>query len=674
MSRFDADDPRFTAYALGELDDADERATVETICDRDPEARACVAGVRETAALLTAELSGAPGIELSDLQRKAIRDAGATPSVKPSRRGLWIAGGAALAAAAAGIVMVVATPMGAKRAPTGSSAETLDRTVAVSSSPDPVATPVAGDDGYMAGSDTSTADNKLADHPAGVLGALRGGSGTGRGYGDITGSADFSTGIDGDGRFAVNLPNREAYAHTKDNDFVDVSEDPRSTFSIDVDTGSYSNIRRMLRTRQLPPADAVRIEEMINYFEYDYPAPATEHPFSLSAEVGRAPWNRENLLVKIGVQGKAIEQQVRPRSNLVFLVDVSGSMAQANKLPLLKRSVRLLVDSLDAEDRVAIVVYAGAAGQVLPSTPVRDRRKILRALDRLEAGGSTNGGAGIELAYRIAARHFVQGGINRVLLATDGDFNVGVSHTGGLVRLVEEKAKSGVFLTVLGFGMGNYNDAMLEEISNKGNGHYAYIDTLNEARKVLVHELDSTLVTIAKDVKIQIELNPREVARYRLIGYANRILAHRDFTDDAVDAGEIGAGHSVTALYELVPARPAATGAGGLKYQTDRVLTAAADAGELMNVKLRYKRPDGDTSRLVEAAIGASVAERPSADFQLASGVAAFGMLLRDSEHKGDASYGQVVKLIEGGLGRDRFGYRRELLELVRIARSLDRR
>jgi Ca-activated chloride channel family protein len=677
--RFDADDPRFTAYALGEIDDSAERAAIEAVLERHASAREYVAAIRETGDLLTAELSAAPQPQLSDIQRQSIKQAAARPATPSPRRALWIAGAAAAAVAVIAVIAGGGTEADRKEvashsAPSGATGESSGESSVANNSE------VFVDSGAPIQEEVGDYEALLAAKPASTTTGVeteRGATGAGRydkNKDALRQGGQFAMQAGDDGLFARdNRGNREAYSHTADNPFTEVAKDPRSTFSIDVDTGSYSNVRRMLNARRLPPADAVRIEEMINYFDYEYPQPATEHPFSLSAEVGQAPWSRDHLLVKVGVQGKELSQRVRPRANLVFLVDVSGSMSDASKLPLLKRGIGMLVKSLDPEDRVAVVVYASASGLVLPSTPVSQRRKILGALDRLSAGGSTNGGAGIELAYKIAADNFVQGGINRVLLATDGDFNVGVSHTGGLVRLVEDKAKSGVFLTVLGFGMGNYNDAMLEEISNKGNGHYAYIDTVNEARKVLVHELDSTLMTIAKDVKIQVEFNPKKVASYRLIGYANRILAHRDFDDDAVDAGEIGAGHSVTALYEIVPARGAAATGGGLKYQSGGALTAAADADELMNLKLRYKKPDGDTSRLVEVAIPAAASETPSGDFKLAAGVAAFGMLLRNSEHRGDASYPMVLSLVEGGVGRDLFGYRRELVSLVRKAAALDR-
>ncbi|MCA9707129.1 MAG: VWA domain-containing protein [Myxococcales bacterium] len=467
----------------------------------------------------------------------------------------------------------------------------------------------------------------------------------------------------------------EAYDHVAENEFVAVADDPRSTFSIDVDTASYSNMRRFLEDGSLPPVDAVRIEELVNYFSYDYRSPTGGDPFSLTAEVGTCPWNETHRLVHVGLQGKIIDQSEVPARNLVFLFDVSGSMNDPDKLPLLKRAFSLLVDNLRPDDKVSIVVYAGASGVVLEPTSGARKGDILAALDRLQAGGSTNGGAGIHSAYAMASKGFIQGGINRVILATDGDFNVGATSEGDLVRLIEDKRKSGVFLSVLGFGSGNLKDATMEKLADKGNGNYAYIDGIAEARKVLVEEAGATLVTIAKDVKIQVEWNPAEVASFRLIGYENRKLAHSDFNDDTKDAGEIGAGHSVTALYEIVPA-----GAGEhqgrvdpLKYQTGSRPKVAAASTETMHVKIRYKAPDGDESRLVELPVNVPVRALAdtSDDFRFSAAVAEFGMLLRDSEHRGRATFGGVTDLAEGALGRDEHEVRREFLSLVEQAAAL---
>jgi len=471
----------------------------------------------------------------------------------------------------------------------------------------------------------------------------------------------------------------DRYDRLVENPFRMVKDHPLSTFSIDVDTASYANVRRfLLREGRLPPPDAVRIEELINYFDYDYPGPEGDVPFAAHIEVAGCPWHAEHRLVRIALKGREIPTERRPPANLVFLLDVSGSMNSPDKLPLLREGMKLLASQLRDDDRVAIVVYASAEGLVLPSTPGFQRQRIIAALDRLRAGGSTNGGAGIQLAYRIARENFIEGGVNRVLLCTDGDFNVGTTSTGDLVRVVEEKARSGVFLSVLGFGRGNLNDAMMETISNKGNGNYAYIDSITEARKVLVGQMGGTLVTIAKDVKIQVEFNPVRVAAYRLIGYENRILAAEDFNDDTKDAGEIGAGHTVTALYEVVPAGVAVDvpGVDPLKYQSPMAPRQdPSTRRELLTVKLRYKEPDGQTSQRVEFPVvdsGRSFGET-SADFQFAAAVAAFGMLLRDSRYKGTATYDGVLEIASAARGPDVHGYRAELVEMVRRAKALSR-
>ena len=469
--------------------------------------------------------------------------------------------------------------------------------------------------------------------------------------------------------------NREGYDRIRDNPFVSVTENPLSTFSIDVDTASYSNLRRFLNSGTLPPKDAVRIEEMINYFSYDYPDPEGEQPFSVHVEVAQAPWRPEHRLLMVGLKGKEMAWEQRPSSNLVFLLDVSGSMQPANKLPLLKAALRLLIERLGENDRVALVVYAGASGLVLPSTPADQKERILAALERLEAGGSTHGSSGIQLAYETAVAHFIRGGINRVILATDGDFNVGLTDQGALTRLIEEKAQSGVFLSVLGFGVGNYQDSTLEKLADQGNGNYASIDTLQEARKVLIEEIHSTLVTIAKDVKIQIEFNPLQVAAYRLVGYENRLLSQEDFNDDTKDAGEIGAGHTVTALYEIVPVGQEA-GVGSvdaLRYQRRTETTEQATTGELLTLKLRYKDPETTQSQLLELVVRDSGREyaRASEDFKFAAAVASFGMLLRESPHQGTTTLESVLELAEEGQGADAHGYRSEFLELVRKARGL---
>ena len=470
--------------------------------------------------------------------------------------------------------------------------------------------------------------------------------------------------------------NTEAYDAVDENPFHRVADEPLSTFSIDVDTASYANVRRFLTQGQRPPSGSVRIEELINYFSYSYPEPGAEVPFSITTEVAGCPWAPDHRLVQIGLKGRTLADEDRPASNLVFLLDVSGSMNRPNKLPLLKRSMAMLVEQLSENDSVAIAVYAGASGLVLPPTNCHQKEVVLQALERLSAGGSTNGGAGIQLAYDLATQHFIPGGVNRVILCTDGDFNVGVTDQGSLVELIEAKASSGVFLSVLGFGMGNYKDSTLEKLADRGNGNYAYIDTLDEARKVLVEEMGGTLVTIAKDVKIQVEFNPAEVAAFRLVGYENRLLAHQDFSDDTKDAGEIGAGHTVTALYEVVPVGVASAAAGidPLRYQEPvRQPTEAAASGELLTVSLRYKEPDGERSKLLSRPLVDSRASyfEASDDFQFAAAVAGFGMLLRGSEQAGSLSWGAVSELAQDGVGDDPSGRRRAFLELVERASRL---
>lgn len=513
----------------------------------------------------------------------------------------------------------------------------------------------------------------------------------------------------------------EAYARIHDNPFASPLQEPLSTFSIDVDTAAYSNMRRFLTQGSWPPADAVRIEELVNYFSYDYAPPKSEtrnpkpettkddladQPFAVHLEVAGCPWNADHRLVRVGLKGKEIAHDQRPVSNLVFLIDVSGSMQDANKLPLVKVGLKRLVEQLTENDRVSIVVYAGASGLVLDSTNATQKDVILSAIENLQAGGSTNGGQGIQLAYALARKHFIQKGTNRVILCTDGDFNVGITNQDDLTKLIEEEAKSGVFLSVLGFGMGNLKDSTLEKLADKGNGNYAYIDTLREAHKVFVEQMTGTLITIAKDVKIQIEFNPSQVGAYRLIGYENRMLAAQDFHDDTKDAGEIGAGHTVTALYEIIPpnklpAQPKPVLEEKLKYQPNvnspaskKVDTSVPpgavppnsltgqgflkpkdtnDSGELMTIKLRYKQPDADKSSLIEQTLvdqGRSFAQA-STDFRFAASVASFGMLLRHSPHRGNGTLDAVAEIAESALGPDKSGYRAEFVGLVRSAKAL---
>jgi Ca-activated chloride channel family protein len=471
--------------------------------------------------------------------------------------------------------------------------------------------------------------------------------------------------------------NREGYDKITENPFLKVQDNPLSTFSIDVDAASYSNVRRFINNKELPPAGAVRIEEMINYFTYQYPQPQNGEPFSVNTELSQCPWNKNHRLMLIGLQGKIIPAETLPASNLVFLIDVSGSMMEENKLPLVQSSLKLLTDQLRPQDKVSIVVYAGNAGLVLPSTSGDHKTTIKDAIDRLEAGGSTAGGAGIKLAYATAKQNFIQGGNNRVILCTDGDFNIGVSSDDELETLIEQKRETGVFLTVLGYGMGNYQDAKMQKLADKGNGNHAYIDGIGEAKKVLIHEFGGTLFTIAKDVKLQIEFNPTKVQGYRLIGYENRLLAKEDFNNDKKDAGELGSGHTVTALYEIIPAgvpTKELANVDALRYQTTKQTKPSEQfTNELLNIKLRYKQPDESTSKLLQHLVKDDniILENTSSNFRFAAAVASFGMLLRHSQYKGNFSYDDIVQLASQATGSDTEGYRKEFIQLVQNAEQL---
>lgn len=471
------------------------------------------------------------------------------------------------------------------------------------------------------------------------------------------------------------LPSEE-YNEIVENGFMKVKDTPLSTFSIDVDAAAYSNMRRYLNKGQLPPADAVRTEELINYFSYDYAKPTGDAPVKITTEVGACPWNPVHRLVRIGLKAREIPTENLPVSNLVFLIDVSGSMYGAERLDLVKSSLKLLVNNLRDKDRVAIVVYSGAAGERLPSTSGSDKQKIKDAIDELEAGGSTAGGAGIELAYKIARKNFVPGGNNRIILCTDGDFNVGISSGKALEKLIEKERETGVFLTVLGYGMGNYKDGKMQVLAEKGNGNHAYIDNLQEANRVLVNEFGATMHTVAKDVKLQVEFNPAQVQAYRLIGYESRLLQDEDFNNDAKDAGEMGAGHTVTAFYEVIPAGVESDYAGKvdeLKYQKPEKTVPVSLSKELLTVKLRYKQPDGDSSKRIEVTLADDKTNKVSVDFHFASAVAMFGQLLRDSDYKGTATYDKIISLAKTGLGKDAKGYKREFIRLVEIAKGLDK-
>ena len=475
------------------------------------------------------------------------------------------------------------------------------------------------------------------------------------------------------GTAALNYSNQnpnETYNTIDQNSFVSVNGKPRSTFSIDVDKAAYANIRRMINNGNQPPKDAVKIEEMINYFDYEYNDPEKGEPFSINTELAICPWNDKHKLMQIGIKGKTMDQMEVPASNLVFLLDVSGSMNNQNKLPLLKSSLKLLLNQLREDDRVAIVVYAGSAGLVLPSTSASNKSKILKAIDNLSAGGSTAGGAGIELAYKVAKRNFIIGGNNRVILGTDGDFNVGISKTGGLKDLIKEKAKSGIYLTCLGFGMGNYRDDMLETLAHSGNGNHAYIDSMQEAYLVLGKEFAGTVFAIAKDVKIQVEFNPSIVAAYRLIGYESRLLEDEDFKDDKKDAGELGAGHTVTALYEIIPVGLKSKfikEVEGLKYQKN---DAVGLESEMATARIRYKPIHSNKSKELVKVVNNSGREwlDCSSDFQFACSVALFGMLLSDSKYVADGDYNLVSEMAKNSKGKDSEGYRGEFIRLVGTA------
>ncbi len=706
---------QLTAFVMGELH-GDELKMVEDAISRSPELKREADAIRAFSGTLWDELSAEPKAELDLGRQRAIRQQVKGASATKSARNWWTLAvpGLAVAACATFLVYPRLKNHDVMPLPTKSEATKVDSANDASEVkfvPAAADSAEAEDQKTLKEVDASAPQEKattqtekpsgvnlsklgvgvgkvaqapvarydLADVPASTnsygsaAGGIRakksqGGPQTYMGSGFVGRPGPAKGEMDEAGGF-----NTEAYDRIYDNPFKLASQDPLSTFSADVDTASYANVRRFVTSGQKPPKDAVRIEELVNYFKYDYPEP-TDRPFSVSVEVSEAPWSG-NRLVRIGMRAKDIEWGKTPPSNLVFLIDVSGSMDNPERMPLVRQSLKLLVDKLTGNDRVAIVVYAGSSGLVLPSTPVNEKQRIMDAIDNLHAGGSTNGGEGIKLAYKVALENLVPGGINRVILATDGDFNVGVTSQGELIRIVESEAKKGVFLSVLGYGMGNYKDSTLEKLADKGNGNYAYIDTINEARKALVEEIGGTLMTVAKDVKLQVEFNPEHVEGYRLIGYENRILAHEDFNNDAKDAGDIGAGHVVTAFYEVVAkgGKINVTGVDPLKYSQPKTQAKASGAGELLTVKLRYKAPEASKSSLIEYAVKDSgkKLDEASGDFKFAAGVAAFGMLLRDSEHKGTSSYDKVLELSGDNLGDDKSGYRKEFVELVRKAQKL---
>jgi len=691
-----------TAYALGELS-GDDLATVERLL-ADPaaaDARAHVAEVRGTAAALKAIREQELPERSADL-RKAVLTAAVgrgavTPAEAPQagRRGgigKWILSLGSCAAvalvAAAMLLPAVQSSREAARRQVALMSEREARFAGASADGRPAARDVAGAPLEVEIEESAT-DYELSMPVV---------SGSGGGYGGQAGSSARAARVGGSAEFRVitaepagdlerdAVPTTERYNRFTENPFRGVGEQPLSTFSIDVDTASYANARRFLQAGQRPPRDAVRIEELVNYFRYDYPEPKGDEPFSVTVDAAACPWREGHRLVRVGLKGRDVARDARPAGNLVFLVDVSGSMNEPDKLPLVQRALLMLVDELTENDRVAIVTYAGNAGLVLPSTSGDQKQKIRGAMEALRAGGSTHGSAGINLAYEQAAERFIQGGANRVILCTDGDLNVGVTSDAALVDLIKQKAAGGTFLTVLGFGTGNLQDEKMEKLADNGNGVYAYIDGVREARKVLVEELTGSTITIAKDVKIQVEFNPAQVASYRLLGYENRVLAAKDFRDDKKDAGEIGAGRTVTALYEIVlvgdrAGAAAARGAEPLKYQPAPApappVAKPAEEGpasrELLTVKLRWKKPEADTSTLLEVPLedkGGAFDAAP-ADLRFAAAVAAFGMLLRESEHKGTATLPLVAEIAGSALGRDRGGYRAEFLDLVRQAEAV---
>jgi Ca-activated chloride channel family protein len=700
------DDPKWTAYVLGELNDA-ERAQVENELESSAAAREVVEEIRLATSLLKEELAKDTVVGLSTKQRRAVAAAAsAQPQVRPLFRWLRVA---ASAAAIALIVATLSIPslLRSRQAATPASTIALMKEQSTTV-PQTTSAPSLGDKGAAPLSPSSQAAGARREkleaetrqfaqlQQQGQQGQLPQQEYFPREY--RLGSNSFipetkafiaepTVGPGSGGGVGVApaaLPDRadrpkfntETYDLISDNPFILVAQDPLATFSVDVDTASYSNIRRFLTMNQLPPKDSVRIEEMINYFTYDYPSPTGRHPVGAYTEVAAAPWAPDHRLVRIGIKAKDVDVSKRPPSNLVFLIDVSGSMATPEKLPMLKSAMKLMVEKLGEGDHVAIVTYAAGSGVRLPSTSGDKKEVINAAIDNLNAGGGTNGGAGILLAYETAISNFIRSGINRVVLATDGDFNLGVTNQGDLIRIIEGKAKSGVFLSVLGFGMGNYKDSTLEKLADKGNGNYAYIDTLNEARKVLVEEMSGTLLTVAKDVKIQVEFNPAEVNAYRLIGYENRALRHQDFNDDKKDAGDMGAGQSVTALFEVVPSGRDMQIAevDTLKYQQRGQLTARArNNREILNLRIRYKEPEGTTSQLIEAAVldRSSSLNNASTDFRFAAAVASFGMILRDSPYKGQSTIDAVIDMAEKSRGNDKNGYREEFVQLVRKARAL---
>jgi Ca-activated chloride channel family protein len=763
-------DPKWTAYVLGELDEA-ERAAVERLLESSPEARAFVEELKRASSALAEALASESPDVLGGAQRAASRtaaDAGRAPWLtRLPMQWRWGAGAVVAAVIVAAAVLrpveapipvapkvgevavvprpdaptaptpaipttdagvadaparqVIATQPSAvgslsglrfdalARLPAGATPDMGTTAGGTVTAPPPIAETVTASaaapvvDGQptarqvpldAAFARESAADaravavppaaGRVAFVPGGIAGGVVGPmpapappAAAATAPRPVAVSPAFSgTSLDVEGTRRPISPGTESYASVAENMFIRASQEPLATFSIDVDTASYSNVRRFLSQNQLPPADAVRIEELVNYFTYDYARPSGPHPIGASMEVADAPWSPRHRLVRVGIKARDIDANKRPASNLVFLIDVSGSMNTPQKLPLVKSSLKLLVDQLGENDMVSMVVYAGSSGLVLPPTGGDRKSVIARAIDDLQAGGSTNGGAGIQLAYRQAMDSFIRGGVNRVILVTDGDFNVGITSQGELTRLIEDRARSGVFLSVLGYGMGNLKDSTMERLANQGNGHYAYIDTLNEARKVLVEEMSNTLVTVAKDVKIQVDFNPAKVEAYRLVGYENRMLQAQDFNDDLKDAGEMGAGHAVTALFEIVPRGgtvPGSIDPSVFQPAPRETPRPASTSNDLLVLRVRYKLPDASESTRMDVPLPdrrRSFAEA-TADFRFAASVAAFGMILKNSQYRGEATLPWVMDTAEGSRGADRGGYRAEFVSLVQRAVSL---
>lgn len=697
------DDPNLTAFALGELSPDEHARVAEAIADS-PEAQSYVAETQQFARLLRAEYE-------ADREQPAAPRSPIVARMEEERRASSRYQWGSLAAALAMFAVIGAIAFTTIQRESGKLSKQLadnpkpssqkanipppppppveavpEPTVEmeVAQAPLPTTAPESVEKQPSAGLDLAEAGKNRKLNPAAPPAPMplaRSMSSNSFGYGSGDGELKEA---EPPSRYRQDF-NTATYDKVEENPFLPAATNPLSTFSIDVDTASYANVRRFINSGSLPPKDAVRVEEMINYFAYDYREPEGDKPFSIDLDATACPWEPTHRLLRIGLKGREVTNEKRPASNLVFLLDVSGSMMPPERLPLVKQAMRLLVDKLTEKDRVAIVIYAGGSGLALGSTPGNEKEKILRALEELQAGGSTNGAEGIELAYKVAADNFIKGGVNRVILATDGDFNIGVTNQGDLIRLIETKAKTGVFLSVLGVGTDNLKDSTMQKLADKGNGNYAYLDSVDEARKVLVQQINGTLMTIAKDVKIQVEFNPARVASYRLIGYEKRLLRKEDFNNDKVDAGEIGAGHTVTALYEVVPAGSHATDPAAsvppvdpLKYQSPSSTAATAKtetnaSAEMVTVKLRHKKPDGEVSELTERSFtdNGSKFENAAPDLKFAAAVAEFGMLLRDSQFKGKGSFGAVIEWAEEGKGRDTAGYRAGFVEMARKAEHL---